>query len=231
MIDIVLASVFLPLSHFVLSSAAVRAPLVRRLGEGRFSLLYSLIAIAAFAWLVVAYWRAPTFVIWVAPVWVRAALLPVILAASLLVVAGLTTPNPVIVQSSALFNRPDVVRGVLRITRNSFFWGTGLFSIAHVVAAGHATALLAFGSVAVLALAGAPLLDAKKAASHGAAWESFAAVTSSLPFLAIAQGRQTLSWREIGLWRVALGTGVFLAVLLLHKRLFGGDPLAALQII
>ena len=84
MIDIVLASLFLPLSHFVLSSAAVRAALVRRLGEGRFSLLYSLIAIAALAWLVVAYWRAPTFVIWVAPVWVRVALLPVILAASLL---------------------------------------------------------------------------------------------------------------------------------------------------
>ena len=120
---------------------------------------------------------------------------------------------------------------MLRITRNSFFWGAGLFSIAHVVAAGHATALLAFGSVAVLALAGAPVLDAKKAASHGSAWESFAAATSSLPFLAIVQGRQTLSWREIGLWRVALGTGAFLAALLLHKRLFGGDPLAALQVV
>jgi uncharacterized membrane protein len=50
----------------------------------------------------------------------------------------------------------------------------------------------------------------------------------SIPFLAVAQGRQRLVWREIGLWRSALAICVFLAALLFHQALFGGNPLAIL---
>jgi uncharacterized membrane protein len=114
-------------------------------------------------------------------------------------VAGLTTPNPVIVRSETLFNQPDIVRGILRVTRNAFFWGAGLFSIAHVIILGDAAALLTFGSVSFLGIAGASILDAKKARKHGKAWNAFAAMTSNIPFLAIVQGRQQLVLREIGL--------------------------------
>lgn len=229
MTNIVLASLFLPLSHFLVSSTALRTKLVRRLGERYFSLAYSVVALCAFAWLITAYRGAPTFSIWVAPAWVKVALLPVILAASALVVAGLTTPNPVIVGSDGLFERPNIVRGVLRITRNPFFWGVGLFAIAHVITTGHVSGILAFGSVAFLALAGASILDAKKARRHGGTWDSFAAATSNMPFLAIAQGRQGLAWSEIGLWRSALAICVFLAALLFHQALFSGNPLAILR--
>ena len=229
MTNIVLASLFLPLSHFLISSTALRTTLVRRLGEGYFSLAYSVLAVGAFAWLITAYRHAPTLSLWVAPVWVKIALLPAILAASVLVVAGLTTPNPVIVGSDNLFERPDVVRGVLRITRNPFFWGVGLFAIAHVIVAGHVSGILAFGSVGFLALAGASILDAKKARRHGRTWDSFAAATSNMPFLGIVQGRQRFAWREIGLWRIALAVCVFLAALLFHQALFGGNPLAILR--
>ena len=41
-------------SHFLLSHP-LRAPLVARLGTGPFMGLYSLVALASFAWLVVAY--------------------------------------------------------------------------------------------------------------------------------------------------------------------------------
>ena len=152
-----------------------------------------------------------------------------ILAASVLVVAGLTTPNPVVVKSDNLFERPNIVRGVLRITRNPFFWGVGLFAIAHVIMTGHISGLLAFGSVGFLGLAGGPVLDAKKARRHGPTWDFFAAATSNIPFLAIAQGRQRLPWREIGIWRGALAICVFLAALLFHQALFGGNPLAILR--
>jgi len=224
MTNLVLASLFLPLSHFLISSTALRAKLVRRLGEGYFSLAYSVVALGAFAWLITAYRHAPTYALWVAPVWVKVALLPIILAASVLVVAGLTTPNPVIVRSDDLFERPNIVRGVLRITRNPFFWGVGLFAIAHVIMTGHISGILAFGSVGFLGVAGAPILDAKKARRHGRTWEAFAAATSNIPFLGIAQGRQRLVWREIGLWRSALAICVFLAALLFHQPLFGGNP-------
>ena len=216
MTNILLASFFLPFSHFLMSSAPLRAPLVRRLGEKLFVVAYSAVALLVFAWLIIAYRQAPTIVLWVTPAWVRAASLPVLLLAIVLVVAGLTTPNPVIVSAGSLFERANIVQGVLRVSRNAFFWGTSLFALAHVILTGHVAGVLAFGSIAVLGLAGAPILDAKKARRHGAAWEAFARATSNVPFMAIAQGRQRFAWREIGLWRLASGLGLFVAAVLLH---------------
>jgi uncharacterized membrane protein len=217
MIDLVLASLFFPLSHFLISSTPLRAILVNLLGERRYSLGYSLLAVAALVWLILAYRHAPARPFWDAPKWLGLALSPVIVVSSILAVAGLTTPNPVIVRSEALFNQPDIVRGILRVTRNSFFWGAGLFSIAHVIILGDAAALLAFGSVSFLGIAGASILDAKKARKHGKAWNAFAAMTSNIPFLAIVQGRQQLVLREIGLWRIALGVCVSLGAFVLHR--------------
>ena len=110
MINILLASLFLPLSHFLMSSATLCAPLVYRMGEKSFLLAYSVVALLAFAWLIMAYRQAPTIVLRVKPAWVRAALLPVELLAVVLVVAGLSTPNPVIVSADSLFERANIVQ-------------------------------------------------------------------------------------------------------------------------
>jgi len=217
MVDLVLASLFLPLSHFLMSSTPLRATLVNLLGERRYSLGYSLLAVAALVWLIIAYGSAPGLPLWDAPQWLDLALVPVIVVSCVLAVAGLTTPNPVIVRSGALFDRPDIVRGVLRVSRNPFFWGAGLFSIAQVIILGDVAGLLTFGSIGFLGIGGAFILDAKKARQHGGAWDAFAAVTSNIPFLAIIQGRQQIEWREFGLWRIALGTCVSLGALVLHR--------------
>src|SRR5262245_7081228 len=133
MTNILLASLFLPLSHFLMSSAPLRAPLVRWLGEKLFLVAYSGVAFLAFAWLIMAYRQAPTVVLWAAPAWVRAALLPVVLLAILLVVAGLTTPNPVIASAGSLFDRADIVRGVLRETCTAYCWGKSRLALPHVL--------------------------------------------------------------------------------------------------
>lgn len=216
MIDLILASLFFPLSHFLISSTSLRALLVNLIGERRYSLGYSLLAIAALVWLIFAYHHAPVRPLWGAPWWLGLALSPVILVSGILAVAGITTSNPVIVRSEALFDQPDIVQGVLRVTRNAFFWGAGLFSIAHAIILGDVAALLMFGSIGLLGIAGASILDDKKARKHGKAWNAFAEVTSNIPFLAIIQGRQRLVLREIGLWRIALGTCVSLGALALH---------------
>src|SRR5262249_20526113 len=135
---------------------------------------------------------------------------------------GLPTSNPVIVGSKARFDRANIVQGVLRVTRNAFFWGMGLFAVAHVILTGDVSGVLAFGSVALLGLAGGPVLDAKKARKHGEAWDNFAGITSNVPFLAIIHGRQRLVWREIGPWRLAIGAGLFLAAVLLHCYTLAG---------
>ena len=216
MIDLILASLFFPLSHFLISSTSLRALLVNLIGERRYSLGYSLLAIAALVWLIFAYRHAPVLPLWGAPWWLGLALSPVIVVSGILAVAGITTPNPVIVRSEALFDQPDSVEGILRVTRNAFFWGAGLFSITHAIILGDVAALLLFGSIGLLGIAGAPILDAKKARKHGKAWNAFAEVTSNIPFLAIIQERQRLVLREIGLWRIALGACVSLGALALH---------------
>jgi uncharacterized membrane protein len=216
MIGLILASLFFPLSHFLISSTSLRALLVNLIGERRYSLGYSLLAIAALVWLIFAYRHAPVLPLWGAPWWLGLALSPVIVVSGILAVAGITTPNPVIVRSEALFDQPDSVEGILRVTRNAFFWGAGLFSITHAIILGDVAALLLFGSIGLLGIAGAPILDATKARKHGKAWNAFAEVTSNIPFLAIIQGRQRLVLREIGLWRIALGACVSLGALALH---------------
>jgi uncharacterized membrane protein len=153
MSNLALAAIFLLVSHLGLSSSRLRDRLAQRLGEQRFLTVYKLITLAAFGWLIVAYRAAPTRIIWTAPPAVKLAVLPIVLLAFVLVVAGVTTPNPTVVGAAHLFDRPGVVRGILRVTRNSFLWGVGLWSLAHVVATGDVASVLMFGSIGVLGLA------------------------------------------------------------------------------
>jgi uncharacterized membrane protein len=225
MSDLILASVFLPLSHFGLSSSRLRATLAYKLGEQRFLTLYKLVTLAAFAWLIVSYSRAPTIVLWNAPAGVKLAAVPVVILSFVLVVAGITTPNPTVVGAQRLFADPNIVRGILRVTRNAFLWGVGLWAAAHAICTGDAASVLMFGSIGTLGLAGAPVLDAKKAKHHGAEWRTFCGATSSVPFLAIAQGRQRLALGEIRWWRLALSIALFLGALYAHHWAFGAWPL------
>lgn len=225
MISVALAALFLPLSHFLIASTPLRAQLVRRLGDELYLASYSALTLVAFALLIVAYLRAPALVLWTTPRWVTGLLLPVVLVGSVLIAAGISTPNPVIVRQGHLFNQADAVRGILRVSRNPFFWGVGSVSLAQVIVLGDAAAALAFGSVALLGIIGSFVLDAKKARQHPEAWSAFAAATSNMPFLAIIHGRQHLSVGEIGPRRIASGFAVFLITLAFDSSLSGASLL------
>jgi uncharacterized membrane protein len=213
MTSLALAASFLLLSHFLIASTRLRGQLVRRLGEERYLASYSALTLVIFVWLVVAYLRAPALVLWTPPGWVTAGLLPFALLGSVLIAAGLSTPNPIIVRKGRLFDQPDLVRGILRVSRNPFFWGVGLLSLAQMIMLGEVAALLTFGSIAFLGIVGSFVLDAKKALQHREGWRAFATATSNVPFLAIIRGRQHLSLREIGPRRMASGFGVLLITL------------------
>ena len=225
MINLVLAALFLPISHFGISSSSLRARLVGALGGRGFLGFYSLVTVVAFSWLIIAYRHAPSVSLWLAPAPVKLAAVAVVLVAFLLVVVGVATPNPTAVGAEGLLERPDAVRGIVRITRNPFLWGSGLWALAHVAATGEAASLLLFGSVGSLGLLGARILDAKKARQHPEPWRRFAAQTSSVPFAAIVEGRQRLMLSEIGVWRVAAAVALFAVLLSVHSRLFGVSPL------
>jgi uncharacterized membrane protein len=70
MVNLVIASLFLPLSHFLISSTPLRALLRRLLGARVYSLGYSLLAAVALVWLVRGYRHAPVLPLWNSPPWV-----------------------------------------------------------------------------------------------------------------------------------------------------------------
>ncbi len=229
------AALFLLVSHYGLSSTPLRGWLVARIGEGPYRGLFSLIAAGAFWWLAAAYNAAPFVPLWLPASWQAWVPLLAMPVALLLVVAGLSTPNPSAVGQEKLLagtdraaggdSGRDPARGILRITRNPFLWGVGLWALAHMVPNGDAAALILFGALAVLALLGSVLIDIKLARRLGPAWAGYAARTSNLPFAAVLAGRQTVAWREIGWWRLGLALALYATVLHLHVRVFGVSPL------
>jgi uncharacterized membrane protein len=228
MTQLIIAALFLLVSHFGLSSTPLRPWLVARLGERTYLGLYSLIALGAIVWLVRAYEGAPYVELW--PVTAATALVPLIVMpfAFVLAVAGLSTPNPTSVGAPADAVRGEAVRGIFRITRHPFQWSVVLWAAAHLIANGNLAGVIFFGALGALAAIGTALIDRKYARRRGPDWEAFAAASSNLPLAAIAADRQRLVFAEIGWWRVGLGLALYLVLLAVHPWLFGAPPLASL---
>jgi uncharacterized membrane protein len=91
-----------------------------------------------------------------------------------------------------------------------------------VLARGELKALVFFGSFLVLGALGTLAMDRRKRANPD--WARFAAVTSHIPFVAIAQGRNRLVWSEIGWKRPLIGLIAFAAFFAAHPWLFGARP-------
>ena len=214
------AAVFFVASHTILSAPPVRGALVGRLGEKVFRAVYSIVALAAVVWLVKAYNAAPYVELWPAADWTRLVPLMVMPVAAILLVAGVTTRNP----TAVYWNRPAevaTVPGILKVTRHPVMWAVALWALAHMVANGDLASLIFLAAFAGLALAGMPAIDRRRRAMMGEAWESFEAVTSVLPFAALAVGRARLRIGEISLWRIAAGVALYVAMLFAHGPLIG----------
>jgi uncharacterized membrane protein len=225
LLHLALASLLFVGSHIVLSSGAVRPPLVAAIGEPLFRGLYSIVALALIVWMVMAYNAAPDLGIWYPATGWRHVSLTLMVPAAILVIGGITTPNPTSAGTDTREMAARGPRGFTRITRHPMMWGIGLWGISHLLANGDAAGMLLFGSLTALALLGPLAIDAKRRASMGAEWERFAAETSYLPFAAMAAGRTRLRFSEIGWWRLGLGLALYAVLLWGHPWLFGVNPL------
>jgi uncharacterized membrane protein len=211
-------------SHLGLSAAPLRDPLVARLGEKGFQILYGLVALLVLGALIAAYRQASHHVyLWPPGPGVRHLPLLVMPLALILIAGGFSSPNPSAVGMNGALDRPEPACGVLRITRHPVMWGVGLWAAIHIVANGDLASLLFFGSLLLTALGGAWHLDRRMAATEGERWRRFAEVTSFLPFAALLAGRQRWAWAEWR-WPAAWGLGLFALLLVLHSHLFGVRP-------
>ncbi|HYE48241.1 MAG TPA: NnrU family protein [Azospirillaceae bacterium] len=227
--DLALAAAFLLATHFGISSTGLRPALVDRVGEQAYRGLYSLLAAAALAWLVLAWRDAPYLPLWDhAPWqnWVPVAVMPLAL---MLVVGGLTVRNPSAVGQEKALTAAEPAQGLLRVTRNPFLWGVGLWALAHMVPNGDAAGLLFFGALAALALVGTVLIDAKNRARRGLDWERFEQATGNIPLAAVLQGRQSLARAaaEFGTWRLLVTVALYGALLHLHGWIVGVGAIPA----
>jgi uncharacterized membrane protein len=229
MLSLIAAAAFFLAIHLLVSGTRVRDALTGRIGLGPYMGVFSISSIAGLAWLAIAFGQArhaeAQQVFWDITPATRLAQIALQLLAMLLIVPGLATPNPTSVLQEGALDRPDPVRGMLRITRHPFLWGVAIFSAGHLLVNGDPASIVLFGTLFALSVLGTFSIDAKRRRALGAKWEAFAAQTSNIPFAAIVQGRQRLSVAEIGWWRIVLAIAVWALLAWAHPYLFGARAL------
>ena len=227
MINLLAAAAFFLAIHLLVSGTRVRDALTGRIGQGPYMGLFSLASVAGLTWFGFAFAASrgqPAY--WDLTPLTREIQLGLMLLAMLLIVPGLLTANPTSVRQEGALDRPDVVQGMLRITRHPFLWGVAIWAAGHLMANGDLASVVLFGSMLALALLGTASIDAKRRRALGPAWETFAGQTSNIPFGAIASGRQVLRLGEIGWWRPLIAVLVWATLAFAHPYLFGAAALA-----
>lgn len=178
-------------THFLLSHP-LRGALVRAMGERGFLALYSLVALVTLGWLAVAYRAQPMApLLWPVGDGLWAVATVVMLLASVLLMGSLLG-NPALVTGGAPAAVPAQARGVFAITRHPMMWAFASWAGCHALIYPEPGNLVLVAAIAVLALVGAALQDAKKERLQPN-WRDWEARTSYWPFAAVAQGRARLA--------------------------------------
>lgn len=212
-----LATAAFVLTHLA-SGTPLRPKLVATLGEWPYRGVYSAAAFATLGAMIWTYIGAPR-----EPLWPGLRLAPIIVmpVAFVFIACGYYR-NPTMVGAERLLKSDDPARGIIRITRHPIMWGVMLWAAAHVLARGDVKALVFFGGLFLVALLGTLSMDRRKRANPD--FERFSAATSHVPFVAVAQGRNRLAWREIGWTRPLIGLSAFGLFVGAHRWLFGVSP-------
>jgi len=224
-LSLLLAAFFFAGIHLGIAGTTIRDSAISALGESGYRGVFAFASVIGLVWLIMAYNRAPYLVTWGMLEWWKPFAIILMLPASLLVVIGLTTPNPTSVGQEGRLGQPP--RGIVRVTRHPFLTGVGLWALVHLIGSGDVASLVFFAVWAIVAFAGTASIDRKRQRLLGSAWEPFAAQTSIVPFAAIAARRNRFSAREIGPWRWGLAVVVYLLMLGGHAQVIGVSPFPA----
>lgn len=225
--QLIVSSVFFLAIHLLVSGTRWRDGITASIGEGPYMGLFSLASVGGIVWMAAAYNAAllgDNPLLWDLGEGLRHSGSLVMLIAFLFVVPGLLAPNPTAVGQSALAGRPDIVTGMLRITRHPFLWGVAIWAGFHLAANGDTASAIFFGTFLVLAVLGTFSIDAKRRRRDPDQWKGFAAASSNIPFAAILLGRTRLVMSELLGWRQLVAVVVFLAVMFTHHVVFGVSP-------
>jgi len=226
MLSLTLAAIFFAGIHLGVAGTGLRDAAIARLGDRGYRAAFAVASLIGLIWLSTAYRHAPYLATWGMLQWWKPFAIVLMVPAFVLVVAGVTTPNPTSVgQEGRLTQSP---RGIVRVTRHPFLIGVAIWALVHLIGNGDWASLLFFLTFAVVSLAGTLSIDAKRLRLSGAAaWSAFASQTSIVPFAAIAAGRNRFELAEIGAWRWGLALLLFGLALGGHSHVIGVSPFPA----
>ncbi len=170
-------------SHFLMSHP-LRGPMVSALGEKGFSGVYSLVSLLLFGWMIWAYPAASTEApqpLWDAGRWGYAIATLLMWLGSVLFMGSLRR-NPAFPRPGKAIERIDDPQGVYSITRHPMMWGFALWAATHAIVNPTRASLILSFAIALLALVGAALQDAKKERQLGDVWRDWRSKTSFIPY-------------------------------------------------
>ncbi len=206
--------------HMFMSSAAVRQPMTERLGVWPFRIVYSVISGVCFTWMIMAFNEAPRVELFDPGIGLKHLSLSVMAVACFLLVCGYTQANPTAVGMESAGLKAGAV-GVLKVTRHPVMWGVALWALSHLLANGHVAAVIFFGSLAFLAIAGASHIDKNRQTQRQPGWDQYREVTSHVPMLAILKGKTRVERGEYRWWQILLSVALYLGFIVAHEPLFG----------
>ena len=206
------------LSHSLPVRPAVRSWLQARLGQGGFTLGYSVLSLAVLAWLIEAAGRAPYLPLWGWAAWHALVPLAVMLAVCLILSFSLARPNPFSFGGTQNDRFDPSQPGIVRFTRHPFLLALALWATAHIVPNGDLAHVILFGSFAGFAVLGGRLIDRRKQREMGGNWHDFRNSVAGAPVFShsISTG---------GVLRLLAGLALYAMLLWAHPYLFGVSPL------
>ncbi|KAB7647483.1 NnrU family protein [Polymorphobacter fuscus] len=206
-----------------LLSHPLRAPLVARLGERGFLIVYTLVAFATLG-IAGQLWKAiPPDRLWQAPTWVHGIAVVAMAFAAILFVGSVTAPNPALMGMPA-GGRP---RGVQRITRHPMMWSFAIWGVVHIILSADSRTIVLASGIVTLALFGAAMQDGKKKAQNPAYGEHMAA-TGFIPFGAQFRGRAKWADGVPGLVATLGGLALWGVMIWAHPLVVGVPALPVL---
>lgn len=209
-------------SHLLLASEPLRGRLVARFGERGFVHVFSAVAAVAFA--VLAATAASQHAQGMAglalgahPLVRPAAIVTIFLGFALAAGSLQAYPRSPMALFSSRVGEPA---GIERISRHAFFYGLGLWALAHVLLVPTLAAAVFFAGFAIQAVLGSALQDRKLLGRLGEPYRRYLAGTSALPFAAILARRQRLVLGELPWTAIAVGLGVAWLLREVHAHIF-----------
>lgn len=222
--DVGLAAFFFLATHFYFSRRKIRTRMIRSMGIGGFTAFFSVIALAALTWLVMAYAAAPFEELWPEPKWGRPTLWGLMACALALICDGFSLKSPTGIAAETKPPPDELPKGAFAVTRHPVMWGTLLWAAGHLAVNGDVASVIMFGAFVFLAFFGMIHMDRRRRAEGDAGWTKLAAQTSFLPFWALLRGRRKWAEAEFGWARLVIAFLIFVILLLFHETLTGKFP-------